>query len=400
MENWIWEEARQVPVLGEYDVIVAGGGIAGIAAAASARRAGAKRVLLIEKQFLLGGLATLGLVTIYLPLCDGEGRQVTFGMAQELLELSISLGAEVPLPECWAPGGSLEQRRQHRMRAQYNAGLMCLLSEQWLQKEGVEILYGTALCGAQVENGRIQAVICENKSGRVAYRAGSFVDATGDSDLCVLAGEKTAEFGQGNILAGWYYDTKDGINTLHTLGAADVPDCEKTEAQREADRRSRRYRGLEGAELSQMVQDAHQMTMAHFLKQGGFSQQRALTSLATIPQVRMTRRLAGVTTITQSDDHQYVKDSIGMIGDWRKRGPVYEMPFSALYGETIENLYCAGRNISADDGAWDITRVIPSCALTGEAAGIACVLGRDPGAVCQAMKARGVKLHLEDLKQG
>ena len=104
------EPARELPVHGRSDVIVAGGGIAGIAAALSARRAGAERVLLIEREFTLGGLATLGLITIYLPLCDGRGRQVSFGIAEELLRLSVSHGAEVPIPDAWQPGGDAEQR--------------------------------------------------------------------------------------------------------------------------------------------------------------------------------------------------------------------------------------------------------------------------------------------------
>ena len=79
--NYIKEKAKSLPVTGEYDVVVAGGGIAGVAAALAAKRNGAK-VLLIEKQFLVGGLATLGLITIYLPLCDGEGKQVSFGIAE------------------------------------------------------------------------------------------------------------------------------------------------------------------------------------------------------------------------------------------------------------------------------------------------------------------------------
>ena len=71
-----------------YDIAVCGGGFAGISAALAAARQG-KRTLLLEKQFLLGGLGTAGLITIYLPLCDGFGHQVSFGIAEELLRLSI-----------------------------------------------------------------------------------------------------------------------------------------------------------------------------------------------------------------------------------------------------------------------------------------------------------------------
>ena len=69
----------------EYDVAVCGGGFGGIAAALAAARAGTK-VILLEKLYMLGGLGTAGLVTIYLPLCDGMGRQVSFGIAEELVQ--------------------------------------------------------------------------------------------------------------------------------------------------------------------------------------------------------------------------------------------------------------------------------------------------------------------------
>ena len=139
------EPARELPVHGRSDVIVAGGGIAGIAAALSARRAGAERVLLIEREFTLGGLATLGLITIYLPLCDGRGHQVSFGISEELLRLSVSHGAEVPIPDAWQPGGDAEQRRKSRFRCQFNAGLFAASAEQLLQSEGIGILFGSLI---------------------------------------------------------------------------------------------------------------------------------------------------------------------------------------------------------------------------------------------------------------
>ena len=83
-----------------YDVAVCGGGIAGISAALAAAREG-KKVILFEKQYMLGGLGTAGLVTIYLPLCDGYGHQVSFGIAEELLKLSITHGAEARYPANW-----------------------------------------------------------------------------------------------------------------------------------------------------------------------------------------------------------------------------------------------------------------------------------------------------------
>ena len=81
----------------KYDVVVTGAGIAGIAAAVAAARKGMKTAL-IEKQTLIGGLATSGLILVYLPLCDGFGTQVTFGIAEELLKRSLNYGP-FELPE-------------------------------------------------------------------------------------------------------------------------------------------------------------------------------------------------------------------------------------------------------------------------------------------------------------
>lgn len=90
-------ENNLIPVAKEYDTVVCGGGIAGIAAALAASRNGAK-TLLIENSFILGGLATAGLIAIYLPICDGKGKQVSFGIAEELLKLTVKHGTEYP--EC------------------------------------------------------------------------------------------------------------------------------------------------------------------------------------------------------------------------------------------------------------------------------------------------------------
>ena len=101
----------------ECDVLVAGGGVAGIAAAMAAAREGAK-VILLERSYVLGGLATSGLVTIYLPLCDGVGHQVSFGIAEELLRLSIEHGDEGRYPTAWLDGGTPEEKaeKQHFFR--------------------------------------------------------------------------------------------------------------------------------------------------------------------------------------------------------------------------------------------------------------------------------------------
>ena len=79
---------REASEAADYDVIVAGGGVAGVAAAVSASRMG-KRTLLIEKTIGLGGLATNGLVNLFVPMCNGRGVQIIKGMVEEMLRLSV-----------------------------------------------------------------------------------------------------------------------------------------------------------------------------------------------------------------------------------------------------------------------------------------------------------------------
>ena len=160
----IIEERRETEVIFNCDVLIAGGGIAGISAALAAARSGAK-VVLVERECVLGGLATLGLITIYLPLCDGVGNQVTFGIGEELLRLSIKHGVEDKYPKPWLENGTFEERKQKRFEVQYNPHLFAIEVEQLLLKEGVKIFYNTLICDVAEENQKINHVIVENKSG-------------------------------------------------------------------------------------------------------------------------------------------------------------------------------------------------------------------------------------------
>lgn len=395
--NYIQEPSKQIPIAGEYDVVVAGGGIAGIAAALASARQGAK-TLLIEKQYALGGLATLGLVTIYLPLCDGMGRQVSFGIAEELIKLSVKHGIEAKVESYLAwQNGSDEDKKQHRYQVRFNAQLFAILAEQKLLEEGVEILYGTSVCDTVVKDQRVDALIIENKSGRQAILAKSIVDSTGDADVFHLAGARCALFGQGNVLAAWYYSLEKGEVKLHMLGFADVPDEDKTKEK--AHLVDTRFTGLDGKELSDMMCYSHAQTMGDFLKGGDLSNDHALSTIATIPQIRMTRRPVGKYEMDTSDDHKYFADSIGLISNWKKKGPIYEVPFGALIGD-LKNVIAAGRCISNTDAMWDVTRVIPCCAVTGEAAGIAAAMGGDVDTldVAELQKKlvnNGVVLHID-----
>lgn len=391
------EEKIQTKVHKKVDVIVCGGGVAGISAALAAARTG-KKTLLLERQFMLGGLGTAGLVTIYLPICDGYGHQVSFGIAEELLRLSLSQGYEGRYPDNWLDGVGTRGEKDKRFQVQYNAQLFAILAEKLLRDTGVEVLYGTYAVGTQVADGKITHVIVENKSGRLAYEVGSVVDATGDCDIAAFAGAPTETNPAGNPLAGWYCSVGKNGYALNQLGAADIPDEEKKETPKVEQESRRRFSGLDGDENSEYMCLSHDLTYENLMKKRVDDPKRLPVTMSTIPQFRMTRKIVGEYELSHTEEHTYFEDSIGMVSNWKRRGPVYEVPFRTLYSAKIKNLICAGRCTSVNHTLWDVMRVIPCCAVTGQAAGTAAAMTDDFSTLdiktLQArLEADGVVLH-------
>ena len=390
-------EVIETKVAGDYDVAVCGGGFAGISAALASARMG-KKTVLFEKTFMLGGLGTAGLVTIYLPLCDGFGKQVSFGIAEELFRLSISMGAEARYPENWLDGVGTRTENDKRFEVQYNAQLFAILAEKLLLSEGVDILYGTYAVSVNMKGDKIDHIICENKSGRQAYKVTSVVDATGDADIAKFANAPTETFKPKNVLAAWYYFMNKSGFDLKMLGYADLLGTEKIPLIS-----PNRYTGLDGEEISRMMCESHEHLLKDIIKKREEDETTVPVTIATIPQLRMTRRIAGEYTMEIEEEHKYFDDSIGMVSNWRKRGPVYEVPFRTLYSSKVKNLICAGRITSVGDVMWDIMRVIPCCAVTGEAAGVAAAMtddfsSLDVKALQKKLVENGVVIHEKDLK--
>jgi phytoene dehydrogenase-like protein len=206
----------------KYDIAVCGGGFGGISAALAAAREG-KKVILFEKEYMLGGLGTAGLVTIYLPLCDGVGHQVSFGIAEELLRLSIKYGAEARYPENWLDGIGTRTEEDKRFQVQYNAQVFAILAEQLLTEVGVDILYGSYVIDASVKDNKIEYLTVANKTGKTDYYIDSVIDATGDADIAKFAGAPTETYKPGNLLAAWYYFTDAEGYKLKMLGGSRKP---------------------------------------------------------------------------------------------------------------------------------------------------------------------------------
>ena len=285
---------------------------------------------------------------------------------------------------------------------QYNPYIFAIEAEKLLKSAGVDILFGTSVCEACISGGKIRHIITENKSGRTAVALKNIIDCSGDADICRLAGENTVVFSQGNVPASWYYYVEDGENKLKMLGFSDIPDSQKTAEQLENSKSSLRFTGLEADELSNLTLYSHSVLLDDFLKKGKDTPKYSLSSIATTPQIRMTRRIDGKYTQDDTEMHKEYNDSVGLFSDWRRPGPVYELPFGALTGRKITNLLAAGRCISATDAMWDITRVIPVCALSGQAAGTAAAMtdnfdGIDINKLQDSLKLNGVVLHESEI---
>ena len=150
------------------------------------------------------------------------------------------------------------------------------------------------------------------------------------------------------------------------------------------------------------MQLSHMSTYNDIMKKRKDDPELMPVTIATIPQIRMTRKIVGEYELSDKEMHKRFDDSIGMVSDWKKRGPVYEVPYRTLYSRKVKNLICAGRCTSVNETMWDIMRVIPCCAVTGQAAGTAAAITNDfpsldVNVLQEKLKADGAVLHLTDL---
>ncbi|MFP4056390.1 MAG: FAD-dependent oxidoreductase [Candidatus Brocadiia bacterium] len=406
------EPAREVPVAEQADVVVAGAGPAGVAAAIAAARAGAVTRLL-EANGCLGGTWTAGLLSWILD--SGNKR----GLVQEIIRALDQRSAAARY------GGSVA----------YDPETMKLLLEQVCQEAGVRAqLHTRVVAAVRGEGRRLALALTESKSGRQAWAAKAFVDATGDGDLAAQAGcrfaygrEGTAEAQPMSLVALVTGIRPDAVAECVRGLAEPRGERDPKGRLREAMQRggaepsyasptlfyirdglfclmaNHQYRvaPTDAADLTRATMEAraeiHRLVDALRSLQGPWKDLRLVATAEHIG-VREGRRIRGLYEITSDDLAQGARHDDAVcrcrfpvdvhstdpertkgIQRERVRARPYDIPYRALVARDVEGLLLAGRCISGDFIAHSSYRVTGEAVPMGEAAGVAAALAASTG---------------------
>ncbi len=357
----------------KYDIAIIGAGVAGVAAALAAARLGF-HVVLIEKQAMIGGLATSGLIYVYLPLCDGKGKQVTYGIAEELIKMSLKY-SPCALHPSW--GDHLHADKyglsENRYQCRFSPAGFTLAMDEALKNAGCDLWLDTLVCSVTTAADlKITAIEIENASGRGKIIADCFIDASGSAILIRNAGGTTIT--SENYKTPWFMENSaenrllnhlSGDIHIHCLGAWNKECLVNSNP-------------CDGKTVTDFIRDGWQMIRQYYDNNyiGGKTDKfnNFPLSLPSMPQFRKISRIQGIETLHDNQDGIYFKSSVGLYADWRKSGSVWETPYGILLPQKIRGVLAAGRCISTDGDAWEVFRVIPAAAMTGEIAGTAAAL--------------------------
>lgn len=422
------------------DVLVVGGGPAGLCAAISSARSGA-RTMLIEQAGYCGGMATAALVAPFMTCYDsGGGKMLIRGLFEEIVERLVSLGGAIHPSQVETSSAFTSYiTAGHIHVTPFKAETLKLVADRMLRESGVKVLYHTAFVDAQLEGDRISRVIVAKKEGLSAIEAKYVVDCTGDGDVAAAAGVPyTLGNGEGRIQPATMFfrignvDSrridedieknrdnfyrKDGVNyrSLHwwvskakeagdwTLNRVSIGLFRGVDEDEWSINTSRimHIDGTRSESLTEgeMIGREQVDEIFRFLKKyvPGCERAKLLQSGSTVG-IRETRHIRGIKTLTLDDvlSCRVPDDSImiaansvdvhGRFGPASNEyitlpeGKYYGIPYGCLAAKNRSNLLVAGRSISADSEAAGAIRVMPPCMGIGEAAGAAAALALETG---------------------
>ena len=413
----------KAPVISHSDILVVGGGPAGVAAAVTAGRTGAK-VTLLERYSALGGLAAGGMVLVLDDMINGQEITVT-GIVSEYVERLETLGLAVVAPEDdrhastdtwnkWGRFGLFDFHSHTNPKpicyaAAFDPDGWKRVSNDLVREAGVTLRLHSWFSRPIVDNGVIKGVICETKSGPQAFTADIVIDTTGDIDVASRAG---ASYVQDNYLTTLVFRL-GGVNTV----AAEKFEQENPKEARAINRKIKRmlggawelwwlktpipgmvwcnaphltgYNGVDPEDMTRAEFDARDRISesVDFVKANlpGF-ENCYIVDVAQQMGVRQTRLLEGEYVMTKDDvtSRRHFADSVA-------RGRDYYYPYRSLLPKEVDQLLVAGRHYSATPDAQKMSREIPPCMAMGQAVGAAAAIALDQDILVREVDARDIQ---------
>ncbi|TVX97381.1 FAD-dependent oxidoreductase [Cohnella terricola] len=414
----------------EADVVVVGGGPAGIVAAIAAGRQGVKTIL-VERYGFVGGMSTAAMVYPWMTFHADSGEQVIQGIAQEIVDRLIERGG--------SPGHLRDTVGFVRTLTPYHPEIYQVVALEMLREAGVQLFLHSFVDEVDAADGTIRAVRITTKSGKIELAGRVFVDASGDADVAYLSGTETLKGRDGDLQAQPMtmkfrmrgvdleqikaYMIANPENFYKKTPIAELPNLPLTgvsgfysqwkssgvpinrdqvlfftgPADDEVLINCTRVQGLDGTDVEDLTRAEEEgrkqvLMMADFLKRDvpGFSR-ASVSSVGTQIGIRETRRIVGLYSLTKEDviAGRKFEDAIarsgypidihdpsgkGVTASWIAGDGTYDIPYRCLVPKTTHNLLAAGRCISTTHEALATTRLTPSCMATGQAAGTAAAL--------------------------
>jgi hypothetical protein len=442
----IIEPARKTNVFREADVLVVGGGVAGVAAAVAAARNGANTVL-VERYGHLGGLAIGGLVLVIMPMSDGTKNLQIAGICREMVARLDAYGgcihpreedigsSEEKLINYWRNYPFCVIENRVIMSVPFDPVIFNLVLNNMVEESGVSLCLHCWGSQAILEDNLVKGIVFESKEGRQAVLAKITIDTTGDGDIIATAGadytdvitpelrahmalpfriggidfetygnfrkshpadfmERMKELGhqlsvEGSAVSNYFllrYSQPDAAwvnNSFNNRSGLKVDDLTRVE--------------LEARKKARIFRDFYRQNIPGFEK-------CFIMDMASQIGVRCSRRLVGEHIINHQELLQGIvyPDTIGVFPDhhhtYSPEHPHWHIPFRSLVSRNRENLLAAGRLVSADAVANELLRPIQGCILMGEAAGTAAALAVKTGVPARNVDIKALQRQL--LKQG
>lgn len=256
-----------------------------------------------------------------------------------------------------------------------------------------------------------KGVILDTKEGRVAHLADMVVDASGDADVFSRAGASCTE--QKSIVSHWCFEMEPET-MMEALASGKVVDAMKVRwlgLRPGVDNNSSGLTHFHGTTIDGVngyIRLSRKLAREYLDQRDNPGY--AMTSLPHIPQFRMTRRINGIKTLDMSSYDQFQEDSVGCVCNGLAcPAPVYELPYGTLIDPDIRNMIAAGRIIAASGDGWEMMRLLPACAFTGQVAGTAAALAIDRGTsvrdvdiglLQKSLEQAGVIIHIPPYMRG